>query len=41
MNSASAIPSNAESPELTARQQAFITDFAKDRSSLYYTCSDR
>ena len=41
MNSASVIPSNAEAPELTARQQAFITDFAKDRSSLYYTCTDR
>jgi hypothetical protein len=41
MNSASVIPSKAESPELTARQQAFITDFANDRSSLYYTCTDR
>jgi|GEM_PF-3859773 len=41
MNSASVIPSKAESPELTARQQAFITDLAKDRSSLYYTCTDR
>jgi hypothetical protein len=34
-------PHDPESPELAARQQAFITDFAKDRSSLYYTYTDR
>ena len=31
----------AEDPALAARQQAFIADFAKDRTALYYEYTDR
>ena len=34
-------PLEAEDPALAARQQAFIADFAKDRTALYYEYTDR
>lgn len=33
-------PYETEPPELTARQQQFITDFARDGRTLYYDCTD-
>lgn len=34
-------PNDPESPALAARQQQFTADIPKDRSSLYYTYTDR